>query len=141
MANVRLYDPFEERFDELVKNFFRPVFWQPTAERQMQVKMDVTENDKAYVIKAELPGVKKEDINVAIDGNQVTISTEVKQEKDVKEGERLLRSERYYGKAHRSFALAQDVDEAAASASYTDGVLELTLPKKTATSAKKLEIR
>jgi len=102
---------------------------------------DVSENDGAYTVRAEIPGVKKEDINISIDGDQVAISAEVKNEKDVKEGERVLRSERYYGKVYRAFQLGQTVDENAASAKYADGVLELTLPKKAATSAKRIEIR
>ncbi len=83
----------------------------------------------------------KEDIHVAIEGNQVSISAEVKNEKEVKEGEKLLRSERYYGSVSRSFSLAQDVDEGAAQAKYKDGVLELTLPKKVVASARKLVIQ
>jgi len=76
-----------------------------------------------------------------IDGPTVSISAERKQEKEVKEGERVLRTERYFGKVSRSFQLGQDIDEAAASAKFTDGVLELTLPKKAATQAKRLTIQ
>lgn len=90
---------------------------------------------------ADIPGVKKDDIHVTIDGNQVSISAETKQEKEVKEGEKVLRSERYYGKVARSFSLENEIDETSAQASYNDGVLELTLPKKAATSAKKLTIK
>jgi len=85
--------------------------------------------------------VKKEDINVTINGNQVTISAEVKREREDKQGEKVLRSERYYGKAYRAFSLAQDVDEASAQAKYNEGVLELRLPKKAAVTAKKLSIQ
>jgi HSP20 family protein len=85
--------------------------------------------------------VKKEDINVSIDGSQISINAEVKKEHEEKDGERVLRSERYYGKFSRSFALSQDVDESTAQAKYSDGVLELILPKKTAVSAKKLYIQ
>ncbi len=90
---------------------------------------------------AELPGVKKEDIEVSIDGNHIAISAEVKKEHEEKNGERVLRSERYYGKFSRSFQLAQDVDESTAQAKYSDGVLQLVLPKKAAVSAKKLYIQ
>ena len=103
--------------------------------------MDVSEDDKAYHVHAEIPGVKREDIQVNIEGNQVSISAEVKNEKDVKEGEKLLHSERYYGSVSRAFSLAQDVDEGAAQAKYRDGVLELTLPKKIVASARKLVIQ
>ena len=90
---------------------------------------------------AEIPGVKKEDIKVSIEGNQIAISAEVKNEKEVKEGQKLLRSERYYGQASRAFSLAQDVDEAGAEAKYQDGVLHLKLPKRAASRSKNLEIK
>ena len=146
MANVTRFDPFQvsspfggnDPFDDVFKGFFRPV--RPEGQQPVQIKMDVKEDDKGYAVHAEIPGVKKEDIHVTIDGNQVSISAEVKQEKEVKEGEKLLRSERYYGKVARSFALGSDIDEAAAQARYDNGVLELTLPKKTVTAAKKLTI-
>ena len=87
-----------------------------------------------------MPGVKKEDIHVVVDGNQVSISAEVKQEKEVKEGERVLRSERYFGKVTRSFQLGQEIDDAKAAAKFNDGVLELTLPKREASPNKRLTV-
>lgn len=140
MVNITRYDPFDEMFGDLLKGFFvRPVSFEDPA--QSPVKVDVTEDDHAYKVKAELPGVKKEDINVSIDGSQISINAEVKKEHEEKDGERVLRSERYYGKFSRSFALSQDVDESTAQAKYSDGVLELILPKKAAVSAKKLYIQ
>jgi len=106
----------------------------------LQIKMDVSENDKAFTVRAEIPGVKKEDIAVSIDDNQVSISAEVKEEKEQKNGEKLIRKERYYGKVYRSFALDQDVDEGGAKARYENGVLELVLPKKPESKAKQLTI-
>ena len=144
MANITRSYPLDEAFDQLLRGFFvRPVNFEGTAATAgpAQFRVDVSENDGAYTVRAEIPGVKKEDINISIDGDQVAISAEVKNEKDVKEGERVLRSERYYGKVYRAFQLGQTVDENAASAKYADGVLELTLPKKAATSAKRIEIR
>jgi HSP20 family protein len=85
--------------------------------------------------------VKKEDIHVSIEGNQVSISAETKLEKEEKKGEKVLRSERYVGKVARSFTLAHDVDEAKSQAKYSDGVLELTLPKKAPNTAKKLAVQ
>jgi HSP20 family protein len=102
--------------------------------------VDVSENERAYLLRAELPGVKKEDINVSIDGDTVSISAEVKREKDAN-GEQMLRSERYYGKLYRAFTLGQAVDENSAQARYVDGVLELTLPKKAAVQAKRIAIQ
>lgn len=140
MANITRYDPFDEMFGDLLKGFFvRPVSIEGPS--QFPVKVDVTEGDNAYKVQAELPGVKKEDINVSIDGSQISINAEVKKEHEEKDGERVLRSERYYGKFSRSFALSQDVDESTAQAKYSDGVLELILPKKAAVSAKKLYIQ
>jgi HSP20 family protein len=143
MANVTRFDPFQisalDPFDDVFKGFFRPV--RVEGQPQIQIKMDVKEDDKGYTVHAEIPGVNKEDIHVTIDGNQVSISAETKQEKEVKEGEKVLRSERYYGKVARSFSLENEIDEASAQANYKDGVLELTLPKKAATSAKKLTIK
>lgn len=141
MANITRYNPLDDAFDELFRGFFvRPVSFEgPSAPAQFRV--DVTENDKAYMLRAEIPGVKKDDINLTIDGDQVAVSAEVKKEKDVKDGERVLRSERYYGKVFRAFTLGQPVDEAAAQATYADGVLELTLPKKAAVSAKRITIQ
>ncbi|MGH8751645.1 MAG: Hsp20/alpha crystallin family protein [Burkholderiales bacterium] len=140
MVNITRYDPFDDVFGDLLKGFFvRPVSFD--APSQLQLKVDVSEDENAYTVAAELPGVKKDDINVSIDGNQVSISAEVKKEHEEKNGAQVLRSERYYGKFARSFALLQDVDESAAQAKYTDGVLELKLPKKAQASAKRLTIQ
>lgn len=127
--------------DDLFRGFFvRPVEYgsQPDAP---SVKIDVKEQENSYLVHAEIPGVKKEDIHVAIDGAIVSVSAERREEKDVKEGERVLRTERYFGKVSRSFQLAQEIDEAQVTAKYTDGVLELTLPKKAATQARKITIQ
>ncbi len=140
MANLIRFSPRDDVFDDLFRGFFMsPVRLE--GGQDMQIKMDVKEDDKAYTVRAEIPGVKKEDIHVSIEGNQVSISAEVKKEKEVKEGEKVLRSERYYGKVARSFSLGNDVDEATAQARYDNGVLELTLPKKAASKAKRLDIR
>lgn len=95
-----------------------------------RIKIDVTESNGAYVVRADIPGVKKEDITVDIEGNVVSISAEVRKEKEEKQGTRVIRSERYVGSMSRSFSLAHDVDDKAAQAKYSDGVLELALPRK-----------
>ncbi len=139
MANLTRFNPVDDAFDDLFRGFLmRPVRMEGAPE--VQIKLDVKEDDKSYVVHAEIPGVKKEDIHVSIDGNQVAISAEVKNEKEIKAGEKLLRSERYYGKVSRAFTLAQEVDEETSQAKYNDGVLELTLAKKTAPKAKRLAI-
>ena len=140
MANIQRFDPFDD-LNDMFKGFFvRPMRFDLDVPSQMTMKVDVSKTDGAYAVKAELPGVKKEDINVSIDGNQVTISGEVKKEKEEKKGEQVIRSERYYGQVTRSFTLDQDVDETKAEAKYTDGVLSLTLPTKAKTSARKLTV-
>lgn len=140
MANITRFSPTSDALDDLFRGFFmQPVRFE--GQPEVKIKMDVSEDDKAYTVHAEIPGVKKEDIHVSIEGNQVSISAEIKNEREVKEGEKLLRSERYYGSVSRAFSLAQDVDEGAAQAKYADGVLELTLPKKVVSSGRKLVIQ
>ena len=141
MANITRWDPFED-IDDLFRGFFlRPMRVETGSESQVRIKMDVKEDDKVYVVHAEVPGVKKEDIQVSIDGNQVSISAEVKREKQDKQGDKVLRSERYYGKAYRAFSLAQDVDQEGAQAKYENGVLELTLPKRAIAAQKRLTVQ
>src|SRR3989338_3581588 len=139
MANILRYNPADDAFDDLFRGFFmRPVRFE--GQQEVQIKVDVSEDDKAYTVHAEIPCVKKEDIHVTIDGDQVAISADVKNEKEVKEGEKILRSERYYGKVSRAFTLGQDVDDAAAEAKYNNGVLELRLPKRTSAKSRRLNI-
>jgi len=142
MVNITRSDPFSittlDPFEDVLRGFFRPVRLEGAPD--VQIKIDVKEDDNGYTVHADIPGVKKEDIQVNIEGNQVSISAEAKQEKEVKEGERVLRSERFYGKAERSFSLGSEINESAAKAKYADGVLELTLPKKAVTSAKRLTV-
>ncbi len=140
MANLVRFNPADDAFDDLFRGFFmRPVRMEDSPE--VQIKMDVKEDDKAYKVHAEIPGVSKEDIHITIDGNQVAISAEVKKEKEVKDGEKVLRSERYYGKVSRAFTLGQDVDDTAALAKYNNGILDLTLPKKAATKSRQVTVQ
>lgn len=142
MANITRFTPFDDAFDDLLRGFFvRPVSFEGHPGQVAPFRVDVTESENAYKLHAEIPGVKKDDIHITIDGDHVAISAEVKQEKDVRNGDRVLRSERYYGKVQRAFSLGQPVDESAANAKYDNGVLELTLPKKAATSAKRVTIQ
>jgi HSP20 family protein len=140
MANITRFDPFSDYMDDVFRRALRPMRWE-IEEQPLQIKLDVQESDKSYTVKAEIPGVKKEDINVQIEGNQVSISAESKREKDVKQDGKVIRSERYYGSLSRSFSLPFEVDQAASNAKYTDGILELTLPKKPNGAAKKLSIQ
>ncbi|MCX7171172.1 MAG: Hsp20/alpha crystallin family protein [Proteobacteria bacterium] len=136
MSNLTRYDPF----DDLFRGFFvRPVEFGSQVEAPT-IKVDVMEKDNDYLVHAELPGINKDDIHVDIDGGMLSITAERRQEKETKEGERVLRSERYFGKVSRSFQLGQDIDEGKSSAKFNDGVLELVLPKKAAAATKRLAI-
>jgi len=151
MNGITRYSPFSSvpaRFDplwdidDMFNNFMMRTFplSREGMEMEPQIKMDVKEADGKYLVNAEIPGVSKDDIHVTVDGNRVSISAEVKQEKDVKEGERVIRSERSYGMAARSFTLAEEVDRDQIQAKYNNGVLELTLPKKPGASRKEISI-
>lgn len=141
MANLKRYDPFSAGLEDLFKGLvLRPMRFDMDFPEQVQIRMDVIRRDGAYSVKAEIPGIKKDDINVTIDGNQVTISGEVKKETEEKKGEELIRSERYYGKVTRSFTLPQDIDQSRVTAKYSDGVLDLTLPTTEKATAKKITV-
>jgi len=147
MANVTRFDPFNDLVDDLFKGFLvRPVSYAGGAEAAApRMKVDVAEKNGAYVVTAELPGVRREDIQVSIDGAQVTLAAEVKRVKETgTEGagdERVLHAERVFGKATRTFTLPQELDEGKAEAKFRDGVLELTLPKKAAAPRKQISIQ
>jgi HSP20 family protein len=148
MSNITRYDPFKElaRFDPFLDmdDMFSRFMMRPVArgglDMEPQIKMDIKEADGMYKVKAEIPGVSKDDIHVSIEGNRVSISAEIKKETEEKKGERVIRSERSYGMASRSFTLADEVDQGKAQAKYADGVLELTLPKKPGTSRKEISV-
>jgi HSP20 family protein len=143
MSNLRLFDPaFNDPFDAALRRFFAPSQFEGTDVPALKMRVDVTEGDKAYSVKADIPGVKKEDINVRIDGNVVQIDAECKREKEEKgDGDKVLRSERYYGTVSRTFSLADDIDENKVEAKYADGVLTLTLPKKAVAASRKIAVQ
>ena len=139
MTNLARWNVLDDQFDHLVRSLFTPVSV-TTQDVVLPIKMDISESETAYVVRAEVPGVKKEDIKVEIEGADVSISAETKGEKDANTGERVLRSERYSGKVSRRFTLSQEVEDNAATAKYENGVLELILPKKATTKAKLLAV-
>lgn len=146
MANlVRHNDPFE-LFDDIFRRVFRPMMFEATRAMRdngemQEIAIDVAENDNAYRIWADLPGVKKDDISVSIEGNRLSLSAEAKREKTVDaEQERLILNERGYGSRYRDLQLTHEVDQQAAQAKYENGVLELTLPKKETSRIKRLEV-
>ena len=131
-------------FDDFFKDFAPAFYVRPlhgdALPEPSQIKIDVKEDDAAYTVHAEVPGVPKEDINVSIDGNVVSLRAEVRQHDQKKDGEKLLRSERYYGAVARSIQLPVEVDAAQARARYDNGVLVLTLPKKQGNKTQRLAI-
>ncbi|WP_175909008.1 MULTISPECIES: Hsp20/alpha crystallin family protein [Burkholderia] len=143
MSNMTRYDPFSiEPVSDLFQGLFRPLRGMALADEPdlASMKIDVTENDKAYTVNAELPGVAKDDIDVQVTGNTVSINAKIERKSEQKDGERVIRRERYSGAISRSFSLSGDIDDAGATATYQDGVLSLTLPKKAPVGQKKLTI-
>jgi HSP20 family protein len=140
MNEMRLLDPFSiDPFEDTVRSMMRP--WRIEAnEAPPRIRIDLAEQDGNYHVRAEIPGARKEDIDVRIEGNMVTIGAEKRKEWEEKSGERLLRCERQYGYASRSFTLAMPVDETRADAKYENGILELKLPKKSGSAQKKLAV-
>ena len=134
MNNLTRYEPFEDFF----KGFFvRPLAF-PT-ETHLDIKIDVKEGEKEFMVEAEISGVKKEDIFIDVDGDTVSLRAEVKMEKEEK-GEKIVYSERSYGMVSRSFTLPTDVDDKAVKAEYKDGVLKLVLPKKSNGSSRRITV-
>jgi HSP20 family protein len=133
------YAAHSDRLDDLFAGFFRPIA-DSARSGAAPIRLDVSEDADAYRVTATLAGVKKEDIHVTVDQNEVTISAEIKREASAVEGEKVLHTERYYGKTARVFTVGQEIDDAAVQAKYADGVLNLVLPKKAPVSAKRVTI-
>lgn len=146
LTNLTRFDPFHSvvgldpfwNFDDLFYMPRMPLF--RTLPDAPQMRVELSEDDKAFYIRAEIPGVNKEDIHIAIDGGGVSISAETKKNEEQRKGETVLRSERYYGRWNRSFTLSHAVDESKADAKYTDGVLMMTLPKKSGMAVKEVAV-
>lgn len=147
MSSLTRFNPFKSLsrldptadFEDFFRGFGMRPAW-PNVDIVPEIRLDVSEDDKAYRVKAEIPGVEKKDIDLSIDGNQIAISAEVKRESTKKEGEKEICSERYYGKVYRAFSTPTDVDAAKAEAHYDKGVLSLTLPKKGNGQSRKIAI-
>ena len=151
MNGITRYSPFSSkltRFDPLwdIDDMFNKFMMRPFSfsregmEMEPQIRMDVKESDGKYLVNAEIPGVNKDDIHVTVDGKRVSISAEIKQEKEAKEGERVIRCERNYGMTSRSFTLSDEIDQSQIKAKYNNGILELTLPKKPGAARKEIPI-
>ena len=131
---------FDDFFKDIAPGFYVRPLHGDNLPSPSQIKVDVKETESGYTVQAEVPGVSKEDIHVSLEGNVVSLRAEVRQHDEKREGEKVLRSERYFGAVARSFQLPADVDAAQAKAKYDNGVLTLTLPKKVNKAAQRLNI-
>jgi HSP20 family protein len=130
-----------DRFEDLMPEFFRRISRPLAVAEPGDIRLDVTENDKDYQVRAEIPGAKKEDMRVHVDGNFVSISAEVRKDKEEKSGGRVLVRESYYGRVSRGFSLAHEIDDKAVAAKLEDGVLKLTLPKREGSGPRTIAIQ
>jgi len=137
-STVQTYYPFEDMNDFLHGLMLRPS--PRRVEAEAPIKIDVSDDDKEYIVMAELPGLHKDNIHVSIEGRQVTISTQVNKEADEKNGHSLLHSERYHGAQLRTFGVTSEIDETRAEAKYEHGILTLTLPKKSDAQTRNIRI-
>lgn len=130
---VASYNPFRE-LEEMSRSFWNDA-------DVSGFRTDIRKQDSCYVLEAELPGFKKEDISIDIDKDCLTISAERKSEESENSENGFIRRERYYGSFSRSFNI-KGIDSDAITAQYTDGVLTLTMPEKTpeVPAARRLEI-
>lgn len=129
-------------FDEFFRDFAPGFFVQPLHGDPLpaQIRLDVHEGRDAFEVQAEIPGVKKEDIQINLEGNVLTLQAEVRQEDSQTAEGRLVRNERYFGSVSRTLRLPADIDEAQAKARYENGVLKLTLPKKAGGRSQRLTV-
>jgi HSP20 family protein len=148
MANIMQRSPFSSRlsrFDPFRDDDWLKDFWVRPFPRMVdgapEIRIDLSEDEKHYTVRAEIPGAKKEDIKVQVDGSRVTISAETRRDKEEKKGEKVIYRECYEGSSYRSFTLDSDVDETKAEARYENGILELTLPKKEGKTARHLQVK
>ena len=140
MSQLRRYDPFAiepvgDMFQGLLRSFRGGV------DGALPFKVDVTESDTAYNVVAEIPGAKKEDIDVTVDRGTVMLSAKVERQSEKKEGERVIRSERYSGSMQRLLTLDAAIDEGKVEATYENGLLRVMLPKKEASPQQRITIR
>lgn len=140
MGALKPLSLFESSVPSVFKGMFPPM-WVDADFAPPDIRIDVEEADDRFVVKADIPGVAREDIHVDVDGNMVSIAAQVRREKSEKKEGKVLRSERSVGMMSRAFSLPTDVDFAKAEANYAEGVLVLTLPKRKGAATHRIEIR
>ena len=141
MSALTRFERLDDMFPEFFPRWSRPM--QLDANLPKDIRIDVSENEKEYLVSAEVPGARKDDIRVVVDGNYVSITADIKKDIEDKhaEGGRMLVKETYRGSVSRGFTLAHEVDDKGAVAKFDDGILRLTLPKRTGSSSKLLNIQ
>lgn len=145
---LELWEPFREMrtLQDRVNRLFESAFGYPVRTETPLLRegwlppVDIHEDSNNIYLKAELPGIKKDELNIAVEGDTLTIKGEKKHESEVKE-EQFHVMERTYGSFSRSFSLPTNVDSSKVRADYKDGVLTLTLPKKEESKPKKIEVK
>ena len=146
MAIVK-FDPWRE-IEDMFDRYTRAVGWprkfrqsgELVASPDWSPRVDITETPQAFTLKAEIPSVEKDDVKITIDGGMVTLSGERRQEKEEKD-KTFHRIERFYGSFSRSFSLPDNIDAAAAKATFKDGMLTLDIPKTAAAKPKGIEVK
>lgn len=146
MANMMTRrDAFPSLFDEFFNDFFQragaPAARSAELPAAVRARMDVIDKGDRYEVLVDLPGVKKEDINVDIEGARVSITAEAKSQRETKDGERVLHTERFAASYARTFELPAEVSEDGAEAAFENGVLRLGLPKRATVMSKRLTVK
>ena len=139
MTALTRFEPIDQLFPEMLRRFGWPT--RLADDNPAEIRIDVTEKDKDYEVRAQIPGAKKEDIRVSVDGNFVSIAAEVKKDREEKSAGRVVLKETYHGSVSRGFSLAHEIDAKGVVAKLEDGVLKLTLPKREGSSARAIEIQ
>jgi len=139
MNGLTRLERVDNLFPELFRRWARPLQMLEDVNLPGDIRVDISENQKEYLVSAEMPGAKKEDIHVSIDGNYVSISAEIKKDQEEQHGRSIVR-ETYRGRISRSFTLGTEVSDQKAVAKFEDGVLRLTLPKREGSSSRTLKI-
>lgn len=142
MSALTRIDPFEQMLPELFRRFAQPLRMAPlAAEVNGEIRLDVSETPADYAVRAEIPGARKEDVRITVDGNFVTIAAEVRSDKEEQSEGRVLLKESYHGSVSRGFSLAHEIDVGRVVAKFEDGVLRLTLPKREGTGSRTIAVQ
>ncbi|QPF73499.1 Hsp20 family protein [Roseateles sp. DAIF2] len=143
MSALTRIDPLEQLLPEMFRRFAQPLrFGTLNAEPTGDIRLDVSETPADYTVRAEIPGAKKEDVRITVDGNFVNIAAEIHRDKEEKaDGGRVLLKESYHGSVARGFSLAHEIDAGRVVARFEDGVLRLTLPKREGSASRTIAVQ